>query len=288
MRRPSFEVSVDTSELREALTAVLPHVDTTGAASELAGIRFTFTDSQVILTATNRYTAALAWGSVLDSEGLTGAPASDTFQLPPGSAKELLALFKLSKSETAENVLRIEVEPTIAVGGYVGMDDFSDYRALEAPDPALREKLREAGAVEVEVDEGPPVKLEEAVSPATVTFTDVSGLWPGKTYSVPASPHSKPLMGLPALFGQAIGSKSKLPGRMDMAGRLLGLFATASKAYDGRVTIEPTGRRNVLLVTVGKRFLGLLMPMIVDPDSEQSVEIKQAHADWNDTISGLL
>ena len=53
------------------------------------------------------------------------------------------------------------------------------------------------------------------------------------------------------------------------------------------MTIEPTGRRNVLLVTVGKRFLGLLMPIIVDPDSEQSVEIKQAHADWRDTISGL-
>ncbi|MGW9825087.1 hypothetical protein ACUXNS_000071 [Brevibacterium pityocampae] len=285
MRRAPFGVSVDTAELRQALTAVLPHVDKAGTASELSGIRFTLTDCQLILTATNRYTAALAWASVLDTTGLSGSPGEDTFQLAPAGVKEILALFKLSKADTAENVLRIDVEPVTAVAAHSGTDDFADYRVLEAPDPALREPLREAGAVEGEQES--PVKVDEPVSPATVRFTDVSGLWPGKTYSVPADPHSKPLATLPRLFSEAIGSRSLMPGRMDMAGRLLGLFATAATAYDGRVTIEPTGRRNVLLVTVGKQFLGLLMPIIVDPDSEQSVEIKQAHADWRDTISGL-
>ncbi|MBD8019364.1 hypothetical protein [Brevibacterium gallinarum] len=280
-----------TDELRKALESVIPHVDKAGAVPELAAVRLMFTDCEAVAVATNRYTAALSSASVLDAEWLTGDPREDSITLPLQAVKEVLALFKARKSESAEesDVLRIEVRETAKGNVSMGAEDLNEYRMI-APkevDEELREPLKAAGVEFTDEHTDKPADVEEPVSPATVAFLDVSGLWTGKRYEVPALPHSKPLGRLPGLFAQALDTKPKVPGRLDMAGHFVGLFSKSAAAHGGRIVLEPTARSNVLLLTCGERFLGLLMPIVIDPDSEQAVELKDVHNRWADSI-GLL
>lgn len=284
----SLEIDVNTAEFRQALAAVLQHAAKPDEdVDDIAGIRLTCTDREVLLQATNRYTAAIASASVWESSGLTGDINTDSIQLPVKPASEILTLFKPAKTVADEmgSVLRITVEPTGTILPPADLPALEHVEPVDVFEQALGAIRDNTDTADEKRDHAADYEPE---SPATVTFTDVSGLWPGKTYSIPAAPASRALAVLPRLFERGLESgKQVVPGRLNLAGRLLTLFSRAAAAYDGRLTIEPTGRSNALLITIGKQFLGLLMPMTIEPESEESVELKDAHAAWSATIATL-
>ncbi|WP_309132663.1 hypothetical protein [Brevibacterium sp.] len=279
---------VNTEEFRKGLTAVKPHIPTGEDWLDLSGARLTFTDVEVLVSATNRFTAAIASASVMDSAGLTGDPETDTFQLPAVGVTEILSLFKPAKTPVEEmgSTLRIDIEPTGKLHTIAG-DVSTIARMIEAPDPELKQALKDALGVE---EGGTPEKRPEEPepeSPATVTFTDVTGLWPGKVYEIPAAPHSRPLAQLPTIFRKALDKGPTTPGDLNLSGQLLKYFAQSAAAYEGRLTLQPTHEDKVLLVTIGEQFVGLLMPVRIDPESDEAAALESVRSTWTDTLTGM-
>lgn len=274
--------TIDTAHLRNALASVLVHTDK--ATPELAGIRCTITDTQLILAATNRYTAALARADVLEVEGLSGSLVDDSFQLPLAAARELLALYRLPRDPTNTPVVRIEVEPTGLLHTSRGPDHFDH----------MREGLEQSSAPvcdgeKITTQKSAPqdLKEEEPQSPATITVVDVTGLWPGKRYQVPADPHSRVLTRIPVMVQGMSGRSPQMPGVMSLGGPLLKLFSAATSAYNERLVLQATESSQMLACTVGPQFVGLLMPAQIDPDSEDAVRLKGWRSDWDDILTGL-
>ena len=283
-----IRVHVNTAEFRCALQAVKPHIGAEDV-DDLAGARLTFTDVEVLVSGTNRFTAAIASASVVESQGLTGDPDTDTFQLPVTGVNEVLALFKPAKTEIDEmtSTLRIDIEPTGKLHTVIG-DAETVVRMLDAPDPELRAPIDEAfGYDTAEAPDGPQLEEPEPESPATVTFTDVTGLWPGKVYEIPAAPHSRALAKLPDIFRQAMAEKPQTQGDLDLSGQLLKYFAQSTAAYSGRLTLQPTGTDRMLFVTIGEQFVGLLMPARIDPDSDKAKALDSVRSSWASTLTGM-
>lgn len=275
--------TVDTTHLRQALGAVLPHC---GKDDQfLAGIRCTITDTQMVLAATNRYTAAVARADVLEVDGLTGSLVDDSFQLPASAAKEILTLFKVPREPKQPPVVRFDVEPTGKLHTSAGPDHFDHIRkGIEyAPAPQWDgEKITTPPS-----DEPETVKEQEPESPATITITDITGLWPGKKYEVPADPHSPALARIPMIVSGTLAERAVMPGVMSLAGTLLKLFAAATTAYSERMVLQATGRKSMLMCTVGPQFVGLLMPVEIEPDSDDAVRLKTWQTDWDDILTGI-
>lgn len=281
-------VYVNTEEFRRALQAVKPHIATSEDWADLSGARLTFTDAEVLVSGTNRFTAAIASASVMEAEGLTGAPDTDSFQLPIVGVNEVLSLFKPAKNPVDEigSTLRIEVEATGKVNTVMG-DESTVARMLDAPDPELKDAVADALGVDRNGDETKKPEEDEPQSPATVTFTDVTGLWPGKAYEIPAASHSRPLALLPKIFRKALAEKPKTPGDLDLSGQLLKFFAQSANAFEGRLTLQPTRKDRILLVTIGEQFVGLLMPNRIDPDSDKAQALESVRSVWADTLTGI-
>lgn len=283
-----IQAHVNTEEFRQALQAVKPHIATGEDWADLAGARLTFTDAEVLVSGTNRFTAAISSASVMEADGLTGDPDSDTFQLPIVGVNEVLNLFKPAKNPVDEigSTLRIDVEPTGKVNTIMG-DVATVARMIDAPDPELKDTVNEALGVDDNGDDAKTPDDDEPQSPATVTFTDVTGLWPGKVYEIPAAPHSRPLAKLPQIFREALDEKPQTPGDLDLSGQLLKFFAQSATAYGGRLTLQPTRRDRILLVTIGEQFVGLLMPNRIDPDSDKAAALESVRSVWADTLTGI-
>lgn len=98
---------VEVADLRRALTALTPHMDTKDELGVLNRIRGHATDQNLFLMATDRYTAAMAVVSLWDKDGLTGSIRDDAMEFSPSDAKELLALFRppRSKDEPAGDLM---------------------------------------------------------------------------------------------------------------------------------------------------------------------------------------
>lgn len=279
-----IRATVDTVHLREALASVVPHCGKDDAF--LNGIRCTVTDTQLILAATNRYTAAVARADVLEVEGLSGSLVDDSFQLPASAAREVLALFKVPRDPAQTPVVQIDIAPTGKLHTSAGPEDFDAIRkGIESSSSAPRgdgEKVTTEPETPAE-----SLKPEEPQSPATVTITDMTGLWPGKRYEVPADPHSPVLARIPVLVAGSLADRQVMPGVMSLGGPLLKLFAAATTAYNERMVLQATGSKTTLMCTVGPQFVGLLMPMEIEPDSDDAVRLKGWQSDWDDILVEL-
>lgn len=106
-------LTVSTTDIRKALQAVIPHAADPKESAGHAVVHFAATDHNLHLTASNMQTMAHSIASIWDSEGLTGDPDDDAFNLPTDLAKELLALFKATSKEEGDmgSAMRITVEP---------------------------------------------------------------------------------------------------------------------------------------------------------------------------------
>lgn len=124
------------------------------------------------------------------------------------------------------------------------------------------------------------------IQDGAVRFTDVSGLFPGKSYEVPTSTAEKAFVNLPRLLGTYLSSPRGLTGpTKPVSGRLLSRFVKAASAYGEPLVIEQSSQRGALVVEVGESFLGVLMP--VAPDDEHAQRLQEWRTNWGPRLDPL-
>lgn len=122
--------------------------------------------------------------------------------------------------------------------------------------------------------------LQITVTRKELTFIDMSGLFPGKTYIVPNAMASEVFPNLPRLFNEAMDSRKQVPARIMANGKLLQLFAHASAAYKEPLAIEPTDTKTRMLISCGESFLGMLMPVPAEDGTELDSKLKESREGW--------
>lgn len=129
--------------------------------------------------------------------------------------------------------------------------------------------------------------LQINISTKELIFTDISGLFPGKTYIVPNGNTSEVFPNLPRLFEESVSAAKQVPSRILANGKLLQLFAHAAAAYKEPLAIEPTATRTRMLITCGESFIGLLMPIRAEEGSDLDVKLIEARDGWNRRLPAL-
>lgn len=120
-----------------------------------------------------------------------------------------------------------------------------------------------------------------------LTFTDISGLFPGKTFIVPNGQTSEVFPNLPRLFVEAVDADKQVPARIMANGKLLQLFAHAAAAYKSPLAIEPTNTKTRMLITCGDSFIGMLMPVSAEDGTELDAKLKDARDGWSHRLPAL-
>lgn len=122
--------------------------------------------------------------------------------------------------------------------------------------------------------------LRITVTGKELRFLDVSGLFPGKEFSIPNDELSPSYPNLTSMFYNALASDVVVPARIVTNGKLLQLFAHASAAYARPLAIEPTELKSRMLISCGESFLGLLMPIKAEEGSEIANDLLGWRAGW--------
>ncbi|MHA7270419.1 hypothetical protein [Arthrobacter sp. HLT1-20] len=122
--------------------------------------------------------------------------------------------------------------------------------------------------------------LRITVTGKELRFLDVSGLFPGKEFSIPNGEVSPTYPNLTSLFYNALASDIVVPARIVTNGKLLQLFAHAAAAYAQPLAIEPTELKSRMLISCGESFLGLLMPIKAEEGSEIANDLLGWKAGW--------
>ncbi len=127
-------ITVGTADLRNALTSVAPHADTDPKFAPLHRIHLAVDKVNVTVTATNRYTAAMALVSVQDPDDEVWS-----FDLSPNDVKEILSLFRGAPFDDDEmgETLQLKVDDKhTTVTDNSGMFDGKSLRLPRYPDEA--------------------------------------------------------------------------------------------------------------------------------------------------------
>lgn len=120
-------------------------------------------------------------------------------------------------------------------------------------------------------------QLSILVTEGQLVVTDVSGLFPGKSWSVPRpAPSGDYFPNFPRMFADAMSGRIVPPARIIAAGKLLKLFSAASSAYGKPLTVEATSQPKQMLLSCGESFLGMLTQVDASVDSELAQDL----ADW--------
>lgn len=129
--------------------------------------------------------------------------------------------------------------------------------------------------------------LRITMSGKELTFQDISGLFPGKTYIVPNGNSSEGFPNLPRLFLDAVSSEKRVPARIMANGKLLQLFAHASASYNEPLAIEPTSTKTRMLISCGESFIGMLMPVSAEEGTELAVKLASSREGWTRRLPAL-
>ena len=124
----------------------------------------------------------------------------------------------------------------------------------------------------------PDYTVRIRVDAERVTITDVSGLFDGKALHLPRYPTDENYPNVVRIIQASLLRGREAADRLITSGKLHGLFGAASTAYGMPLVWDPAGEKGTLLVTCGKDFLGMLMP--IRPDEETTADIERWHADW--------
>lgn len=134
-------------------------------------------------------------------------------------------------------------------------------------------------------EDGPGASLRIEVTDEHVTFTDVSGLFAGKSLQLPAYPLEDNFPEVAKLIRSKITSGPEGVERLVTSGRLLGLFMKAAAAYGESLVIDPAGDSRAMLITCGESFVGMLMPQRID--EEIATKINGWHYAWLERLQGI-
>lgn len=153
---------VGTADLRQALTAVRPHASTDKDDPEISRIRLTIGGENIVVTATDRFTAGLAIASTWDHDGEPG----EIVEVLADDAAKILAIFKSGKEagdDSPQYLLRLDIDDEhVTVTDCSGM---IDGRRFRMPRLATEDSLNVV-----------PVLIDRAHGGRTVLLDDVENM----------------------------------------------------------------------------------------------------------------
>jgi hypothetical protein len=127
-------------------------------------------------------------------------------------------------------------------------------------------------------DDGPSNQLRLDVTDEHFKITDVSGLFEGKSLSLPRYPFDENFPKVTQLIAKQLTAPAEGAEQLITNGKMLGLFMKAASAYEKALVIEPAGNSKAMMISCGESFIGILMP--IKPDDDLAAEIKGWHLDW--------
>lgn len=116
--------------------------------------------------------------------------------------------------------------------------------------------------------------LQLKVDEKHTTVTDNSGLFDGKSLTLPRYPDESNFPEVPRLVAAALARPPVQSQRLVADGKKVALFRAAARAYNQPLVLEPTGANTALLVSCGESFIGLVMPIRQDEENDLR------HAAW--------
>lgn len=126
-------------------------------------------------------------------------------------------------------------------------------------------------------DDEPDAVVEVEATGEHLKVTDVSGLFPGKSLTLPRYPGDDQFPDIAALIGKLLILGAGKTAGVTVSGAELALFAKASAAYGQPLVVDaPVGKSGAMLLSCGESFLGLLRQLRSDPE-----EVTQAKG-WRD------
>lgn len=120
-----------------------------------------------------------------------------------------------------------------------------------------------------------------------LTFTDVSGLFPGdKQLQLPRYPVEEDFPDAAKMIGGKIAAGKTAAERLITSPSLLALFLKAAAAYGEPLVFDTSGDGGALLITCGESLIGVLMPARPDPD--ELAKINGWHVSWFKRIADRI
>lgn len=117
-----------------------------------------------------------------------------------------------------------------------------------------------------------------------VEILDVSGLFPGKQYTVPKAAWDRAFPNLPSIINRALAEPSGADDRLLVSGSLLKLFAAATEAYGHTLTLEPSPGSRLVVLSCGESFLGGLYQAELNEHTDQAHELDEWREGWRSRL----
>ncbi|MBT2594751.1 hypothetical protein [Arthrobacter sp. ISL-72] len=207
--------------------------------------------------------------------------------IPHAAEAKLSAALAVVHFTATDGILHVTASNTVTLGHAVasiwdseGLTGDVNDDAFNLPIDVAKELLQifKAKGKQPEDEIGDTLRI--TVKSETITFLDVSGLFPGKEFKIPhEDDHDYPIA-FGRLLIQAALSDRVMPERLVAAGRLVRMFAAASAAYGEPLVIEPTEDARRILISCGESFLGLLMPIRSEDGSTVARELEEWRDGW--------
>ncbi|MGW2096074.1 hypothetical protein [Promicromonospora sukumoe] len=115
-----------------------------------------------------------------------------------------------------------------------------------------------------------------------IVVTDSSGMIDGRALKIPRLPADESFRDLPGLIWKVHSGKPVLIENLAVGGRYTARFTTAATCYREPLVIEATTGSRGLMIRCGESFLGLLMPIALDEDTEAR------HLEWRKAWTNRL
>jgi hypothetical protein len=125
----------------------------------------------------------------------------------------------------------------------------------------------------------------DLLSDRRVAFTDVAGLFDGRSYTLPILPGGEDFPDVRNLIHTTMGMERSVVGTVTYTGDLLGRFAASAAVLGSQLHFQPTQENKAFLVTIGESLIGLLMPARHDP--ENTDERTRVYDAWADRLDAM-
>lgn len=164
--------------------------------------------------------------------------------------------------------------------------DEAQLEPIDLSPTAAREILSLFGGGGKTAEDEPEQLLQLEASQTHVRITDMSGLFPGKSYTLPRTPVDEGLPSMRDLFSRMLCREPAPAGSLAANGDAVASFKAAAVAYRQPLLLTAGGRREAVLVECGESFLGALMPLGLD--EERQAELMEWRRGWERRLSILM